>query len=133
MSTNTTYAEVAAGVQAAIAAYTHALDDGRPDDVVATFCADGAIDIPGMGAHLGHDALLAAYSRFTPTTPTRHLVLNTHVTDWRDTEASAVSDVVFIVMGESGWKIQLVGRYHDTLHHDDGTWRFHRRVAEFVT
>jgi SnoaL-like domain len=133
MSTNTTYAEVAAGVQAAIAAYTHALDDGRPDDVVATFCADGAIDIPGMGAHLGHDALLAAYSRFTPTTPTRHLVLNTHLTDWRDTEARAVSDVVFIVMGGSGWKIQLVGRYHDTLHHDDGTWRFHRRVAEFVT
>jgi hypothetical protein len=133
MSTNTTYAEVAAGVQAAIAAYTHALDDGCPDDVVATFCADGAIDIPGTGAHQGHDALLAAYSRFTPTTPTRHLVLNTHITDWRDAEASAVSDVVFIVMGESGWKIQLVGRSPDTLHHDDGTWRFHRRVAEFVT
>jgi hypothetical protein len=29
--------------------------------------------------------------------------------------------------------IQLVGRYHDTLHHDDGTWRFHCRVAKFVT
>jgi hypothetical protein len=21
---------------------------------------------------------------------------------------------------------------YDTLHHEDGTWRFHRRVAEFV-
>jgi hypothetical protein len=39
---------------------------------------------------------------------------------------------VFILLGSSGWRIQLVGRYHDTLHHDDGAWRFHRRVAEFV-
>jgi hypothetical protein len=39
---------------------------------------------------------------------------------------------VFILLGSSGWRIQLVGRYHDTLHHDDGVWRFHRRVAEFV-
>jgi hypothetical protein len=26
-----------------------------------------------------------------------------------------------------------VGRYHDTLHRDDGVWRFHHRGAEFVT
>jgi len=31
-----TYAEVAEGVRATIAAYTHALEDGRSDDVVAT-------------------------------------------------------------------------------------------------
>ena len=34
MSTTTTFAEVAEGVRAAIAAYTLALDDGRTDDVV---------------------------------------------------------------------------------------------------
>jgi hypothetical protein len=28
---------------------------------------------------------------------------------------------------------QLVGRYHDTLHRDGGSWRFHRRVATFET
>ena len=53
-----TYADVAEGVRATIAAYTHALDDGRTDDVVATFCADGVVDIPGMGTHEGHDARL---------------------------------------------------------------------------
>jgi hypothetical protein len=26
-----------------------------------------------------------------------------------------------------------VGRYHDTLHSDGATWRFHRRTATFVT
>ena len=69
-----------------------------------------------------------------PRRPQRHLVLNTLVTDWNDDEAPAISDVVFILLGKAGWSIQLVGRYHDVLHHDgDGTWRFHRRTATFVT
>ena len=57
MHTGTRHADVVEGVRAAIAAYTHALDDGRTDDVVATFCPDGVIEIPGMGTHAGHDAL----------------------------------------------------------------------------
>jgi SnoaL-like domain len=126
-----TFAEVAEGVRATIAAYTQALDDGRTDDVVATFCADGVCDIPGMGTHAGHDALRAAYAGWTPRRPQRHLVLNTHVTASGDDEAGAVSDVVFILQGTSGWAIQLVGRYQDTLRRDGGTWRFHRRVATF--
>jgi hypothetical protein len=126
-----TYAEAVEGIRATIAAYTHALDDGRTDDVVATFCADGMVDIPGMGAHEGHDALRAAYATWKPRRPQRHLVLNTLVTDWNDHEAHAISDVVFILQGKAGWAIQLVGRYHDTLHYDDGAWRFHRRVATF--
>jgi hypothetical protein len=133
MSANTTYAEVAEGVRAAIAAYTLALDDGRTNDVVATFCADGGCDIPGLGTHVGHDALREAYAKVEPRRPQRHLVLNTLVTDWNDHEASAISDVIFVLKGDAGWAIQLVGRYHDTLHHDDDGWRFHRRAAEFVT
>jgi hypothetical protein len=128
-----TYAGVVAGVCAAIAEYTHALDDGRADDVVATYCPDGVCDIPGMGTHEGHDALRAAYAKWTPRAPQRHLVVNTHVTAWNDEEATAVSDVVFLLKGDAGWAIQVVGRYHDTLHHDGaGRWRFHRRTAEFV-
>ena len=133
MGTSTTFADVAEGVRAAIAAYTLALDDGRTDDVVATFCADGVVDIPGLGTHEGHVALREAFARVEPRWPQRHLVLNTHVTDWNDQEAKATSDVVFLLKGDSGWAIQLVGRYQDTLHHDDGTWRFHRRTATFET
>ena len=133
MGTNTSYAEVVEGVRATIAAYTHALDDGRTDDVIATFCPDGVCEIPGMGTHAGHDALRAAYSAWKPRPPQRHLVVNTLVTHWNDHEASAISDVIFLLQGEAGWAIQVVGRYHDTLHHDDGNWRFHRRAAEFVT
>jgi len=128
----TTFAEVAEGVRNTIAAYTQALDDGRTDDVVATYCADGVCEIPGMGTHEGHDALRAAYDKWKPRLPQRHLVLNTLVTDWNDTEASAVSDVVFLLKRDDAWAVQIVGRYTDTLHHDHGTWRFHSRKAEFV-
>jgi hypothetical protein len=129
-----TRAEVAEGVRHALGVYTQALDDGRTDDVVDTFCPDGSVEIPGMGTHRGHQALRDAYSRWEPRRPQRHLVLNTVVAEWNDTEATAVSDVVFLLLGESGWSVQLVGRYHDTLHHDGGdTWRFHHRAATFVT
>lgn len=127
-----TYAEVAEGVRRTIAAYTQALDDGRTDDVVATFCPDGAVDIPGMGTHEGHDALRAAYTRWQPRQPQRHLVVNTLITGWSGEEATAVSDVVFLLQGEAGWAVQVVGRYHDTLCCDAGTWRFHRRAAVFI-
>jgi hypothetical protein len=128
-----TYADIVEGVRAAIAAYTHALDDGRTDDVVATFCADGVCDIPGLGMHTGHDELRAAYDKWKPRRPQRHLVVNTLVTEWSDSVAKAMSDVVFLLHDGAGWAVQVVGRYHDTLHCADGTWRFHRRVAEFVT
>ena len=129
MSTTTTYTEVIEGVRATIAAYTQALDDGRTDDVVATYCPDGVFEMPELGTFEGHDALRAAYDGWKPKIPQRHLVVNTLVTDWDDREATAVSDVVFILKGESGWSIQLVARYRDTLHHEDGGWRFHRRTV----
>jgi ketosteroid isomerase-like protein len=127
------FADVAEGVRATIAAYTHALDDGRVDDIVATFTADAVIDIPGMGAHEGHDALRAAYTKWVPRRPQRHLVVNTLVTEWTDDKAHATSDVVFLLKGDDGWAVQIVGRYYDVLRGDDaGTWRFHRRTADFV-
>jgi hypothetical protein len=126
-----TYADVVEGVRTCLAAYTQAMDDGRTDDVVATFCADGGVDIPGLGAHEGHDDLRAAYAAVAPRRPQRHLVLNTVLTEWNDREATAVSDVVLLLQGKDGWSIPLVGRYHDVLHNDGGAWRFQRRTATF--
>jgi ketosteroid isomerase-like protein len=128
-----TFADVVEGVRATIAAYAQALDDGRTDDVVATFCPDGVSVMPGLGTYAGHDELRDAYARWKPRAPQRHLVVNTLVTDWSDDEATAVSDMVFMVKGADGWSVQLVGRYHDTFHRDGDTWRFHRREAEFAT
>ena len=130
----TTYdASTVAAISQTIAAYTQALDDGRVDDLVATFCKDGSIDIPFIGAHQGHDALREIYGKLKPQVPQRHLVVNTLVLEANEHEARAMSDIVFLLRGESGWGVQLVGRYTDTLHHTDSGWRFHHRAAEFVT
>jgi hypothetical protein len=126
------FADVSEGVRNTMAAYVQALDDGRTDEVVATFCADGAIDMGGLGSYAGHDELRAAYGRWVPRVPQRHLVVNTNITGWDDREATAVSDVVFLLKRPDGWRVQLVGRYHDVLHEEDGIWRFHHRQAEFV-
>jgi hypothetical protein len=122
----------AEGVRNTIAAYTQALDDGRTDDVVATFCLDGGCDIPGLGTYSGHDELRAAYGRWAPRRPQRHLVLNTHITSASDDEATASSDVVFLLQGDDGWAVQIVGRYHDVLRREGDVWRFAHRRAEFV-
>ena len=132
MGGSTTFADVAEGVRATLAAYTQALDDVRTDDVIATFCPDGAIEIPGLGTHEGHEALRAAFDSWKPRRPQRHLVLNTLVTEGGADQARATSDVVFTVLGETGWTIVLVGRYEDVLHRHDGRWLFHRRAAAFV-
>jgi 3-phenylpropionate/cinnamic acid dioxygenase small subunit len=115
-----------------LATYTQALDDGRTDDVVATFCKDGSCDLPGLGHFEGHDAMREAYSRVEPRRPQRHLVLNTRIVELTEHEATAVSDVVFLLHREAAWSVQLVGRYTDTLHGGSKGWRFHHRAAEFV-
>ena len=126
----TTFAEVAEGVRAAIARYTQALDDGRTDDVVATYCADGTFELPGTGTFTGHAALREAYAGWVPTGPQRHLVSSTLVTDWDAHEARATSDVVLLAQGEKGWRVVFVARYHDVLRGgDDGRWLFHRRTV----
>lgn len=133
MTREVSFAEVEAGVRAAIAAYNQAVDDGRTDDVVATYCADGSCDIKLLGAYEGHEALRAAYRKVEPRTPQRHIVSNTLVTGWSADEATAVSDFMFLTRGEGGWEVRLVGRYRDTLHRAEDGWRFHRREADFVT
>jgi uncharacterized protein (TIGR02246 family) len=126
------YADVVEGVRATMAAYAQALDDGRTEDIVATFCSDGVVEIPGLGTHQGHDAIREAFSGLKPRLPQRHVVVNTLVTDWSEAEAAAVSDLLFFQKGESGWSVQLVGRYTDALEHRDGAWRFRQRSMEFV-
>ncbi|HVW79390.1 MAG TPA: nuclear transport factor 2 family protein [Mycobacteriales bacterium] len=132
MSGKLTYADVFAGVMTAIAKYNHAVDDGRTEDAVATYCADGSCDIPGLGAHTGHDQLRAAYAVVEPRGPQRHLVSGTHITDWSEDKASATSDFAFLIKRDNGWGVMLTGRYTDELCRDGEVWRFHRRVGVFT-
>ena len=127
-----TFAEVSEGVRRTIAAYAQALDDGRTDDVVATFCADAKIDLPGQGVFEGIDAIREAFAGWVPRQPQRHLVTNTLVVGWDAERAHVISDLVFLLKGADGWSVQLVGRYDDMFRNDAGTWRIHRRRASFA-
>lgn len=131
MSTSTE-ASVAAGVQAAVAAYAQALDSGRIGDLVELFCPDGVAEIAGHGVFAGHDAIRETFSGFVPKRPQLHLVANTVVTSSSADRATATSNLAFFDRGESGWAIRLVGRYDDTLCRQDGVWRFHRRITTFA-
>lgn len=127
-----TEASVTAGVHAAIAAYAHALDAGRNDDVAELFTPDGVAEIAGMATFEGRDAIREGFAAFAPTQPQLHMVANTVVTSYTADEATAVSNLAFFQRGESGWAVQLVGRYDDTLRRQDGAWRFQRRVTTFL-
>jgi hypothetical protein len=123
---------VAAGAQAAIAAYAHALDAGRTDEIVELFWPDGVAEIAGMGVFEGHDAIREGYAAFVPAQPQLHLVANTVITSWTEYEATAISNLAFFQRGEAGWAVQLVGRYDDTLHRRKNVWKFQRRVTTFL-
>lgn len=125
-------ADLAEGVRATIAAYCHALDDGRTDDLVALFTADGTAVLPGTDVATGTEALRAVYAKVVPTGPQRHLIVNTVVTG-AGAEAEALSDLVFLKAGEAGWGIVLVGRYADVLRLEDGAWHFVKRTLTFQT
>jgi hypothetical protein len=128
-----TYAQVAGGIRSTIAAYAQAVDDGRPDDIVTTFCPDGSVDLPGASGFEGHGAIRAMFSGLAPQLSSRHVVVNIHVTEWSDDRAKAISDLAVVSRdAESGWGVQLVGRYLDTFHNVDGLWRFHTRKLAFV-
>ena len=127
-----TYADVEAGVRAAIARYAHAVDDGRAGDVVATFCPDGSADIQGAGVVTGREALLAFFGGQDPQGRSRHVVANTLVTGWDAGQATAISDLIVFARGDRGWAVRLVGRYHDTLHNAEGGWLFHSRTLRFA-
>ena len=121
-----------AGVSGAIAAYAHALDSGRPDDVAATFVADGVSEILGFGTFEGRRGISEGYAAFAPSRPQLHLVANTVVTPTGPEEATAVSSLAFFALGENGWSLQMTGRYDDTLVLERGRWLFSHRVTSLA-
>lgn len=126
-----TQAWVAAGVRAVIGAHTQAQDAGRTDDVVALYTPDAVLELPGTDPLQGHDALREAFKGWAPSQPQLHLVTNTVVTALGPDEATAASDVAFLQRGESGWAVQVVGHYDDTLRRVDGTWLLRRRRTTY--
>ncbi|MEU6200767.1 nuclear transport factor 2 family protein [Streptomyces sp. NPDC047061] len=120
-----------AGVQAAIAAYAHAIDSGNTDVIPDLFTEDGVAEIVGQGTFEGREAIRKAYGAFAPQTPQVHMVGNILLTSPPGEEVTVSSNLVFFARGEEGWGVQLVGAYEDTLVREGDVWRFRKRVTTF--
>jgi uncharacterized protein (TIGR02246 family) len=128
----TTSTEVYVAVRDIIARHAQAQDDGRTDDMVALYCDDAVLEVPGMGVYEGVEAIRAAWDGWKPQSPQRHVVVNTVLTDWSDSDASATSDVVYVQKGDAGWSVQIVCRYKDVFQRRQGRWLLRRRADEYV-
>lgn len=122
------YSDVVVGVQATIASYARALDAGHTEDIVALFTPDAVVEITGQVTFEGHQAIRETYASWMPTAPQRHVVANVVVTSWTDDHATAVGDLVFLLRGDAGWVVDLVGRYEDALRKVNGRWLFEKRI-----
>ncbi|MEW2397255.1 nuclear transport factor 2 family protein [Streptomyces sp. NPDC046862] len=132
----TTFADVHAGVVAAISAQAQAQDDGRTEDMVAWYLPDAVMEIPGVATLEGVDAIREAFSkpgwRPDPDRPQRHVITNTVVTEWDGRRARATSDVMMIKNDGSAWSIAVVARYHDEFEESAGRWLLRRRRDEYL-
>jgi len=127
----TTDPVAAEAIRSTIARYAHALDDGRTSDVVACFHLDGVVDLPGYGTYRGHAEIEAAFTKWKPVKPQRHLVTNTAIGPEVDGEIEVVSDLAFLLANDGRWSTVMVGRYHDVFRCVDGEWLLAHRATEF--
>ncbi|MDV7088938.1 nuclear transport factor 2 family protein [Rhodococcus opacus] len=127
MSTN----ESAECIRTTLAAIAKAADDGRTDDYVAIFAPDAIWDIP-IGKHRGHREIRETLEAIAPRRPQRHVVVNS-IIEVKGCDASADSDFIFLVYGDSGWNIAAVGRYHDQFENRDGKWLLCKRIVSGQT
>jgi uncharacterized protein (TIGR02246 family) len=115
-----------------VAAYAHAADSGRFDEVAGLFTADGVLETPDHVEHRGREAIRAflggtgqALARATTVPIIRHHLSNLSVAVTGPDDATGAA--YFFVVTERGpdhW-----GRYRDRYTRDEEGWRFaHRRV-----
>jgi ketosteroid isomerase-like protein len=128
----TTYADIFAGVYTTVAAHAQHQDAGNTDAIMALYTRDAVLEVPGMGAYQGADAIRAAFDDWKPKGLQRHMPVNVVITDWDDSHARATTDVVFIAQGDAGWSVQIVARYRDEFRPVDGKWLLSRRADEYI-
>jgi 3-phenylpropionate/cinnamic acid dioxygenase small subunit len=80
----------------------------------------------------GHDGIRTTYSALTPVRVQRHIVTNILITEFDGESATVSSDLLFLVKGEKGWVVKIVGRYTDHLRRDGEAWLFASRELVFL-
>jgi hypothetical protein len=111
-----------------VARYNYAIDEGRPDEWVATFVPDGTFESSALGTHTGADALLAFAHGYIAAFTGRHCTSD-FVIDVDGDEARSRCYLI-AVNNAAAPIISTTAVYEDVLRRTPDGWRFvHRKVA----
>ena len=111
-----------------VARYNYAIDEGRPEEWVSTFVADGTFESTALGAHTGPEALHAFVTGYIAAVTGRHCTSD-FVIDVDGDEAR--SRCYLIAINNAGAPIvSATAVYDDVLRRTPDGWRFvHRKVT----
>jgi uncharacterized protein (TIGR02246 family) len=117
-----------------VALYAQLLDSGRLPDWGELFTRDASFTVYGR-THRGRDEIVRAIGELQPgpERPVKHLLLPPVIDLGPDGTALAWTDMTVFATGpDRAPSIATMGRYHDRLVRQDGTWRFRERVLVFA-
>jgi hypothetical protein len=111
-----------------VARYNHAIDEGRPDEWVATFVPDGTFESTALGAHTGSAALREFATGYIAAVVGRHCTSDFVVeVDGDDARSRCY---LIAVNNAAAPIISTTAVYEDVLRRTPDGWRFvHRKVS----
>lgn len=111
-----------------VARYNYAIDEGRPEEWVATFVPDGTFESTALGSHTGADALLAFATGYIAAVNGRHCTTDFVVDVEGDTARSRC--YLIAVNNAAAPIVSTTAVYDDVLRRTADGWRFvHRKVT----
>jgi hypothetical protein len=112
-----------------VARYNYAIDEGRPEEWVATFVPDGTFESTALGKHTGPDGLMAFAVGYIAAFTGRHCTSDFTV-DIDGDDARARCYLIAVNNAASPPIISTTAVYEDVLRRTPDGWRFvHRRVT----
>lgn len=117
-----------------IARYSHAVEDGDTDGVLACFTQDGTFE-GRMGRLEGHEALRILGNTVKPDAQPRHIVSNILLKhdDALPNTVRAKSNIAFYVVTPDGFSFRTSGVYHDVIIKTPEGWKFSSRKVALDT
>jgi hypothetical protein len=111
-----------------VARYNYAIDEGRPEEWVATFVPDGTFESSALGKHTGPEALLTFAKGYIAAVTGRHCTSD-FVIDIDGDEARSRCYLI-AVNNAAAPIISATAVYEDVLRRTPDGWRFvHRKVT----
>ena len=118
-------------VRQTLTRYAYCHDDRDAAGYAALFAENGSFVGANGEAIAGRAAVSAFISKLYATQPanrrTKHLCGNSLIAVNGDTAAATTDFVAYESLGDAPWQVHTIGRYHDKLVRQAGSWLFVER------